>query len=93
MRPSLWHAERQPRALAAVLRNAVLPIPAPTLSDRAQLGRELLTSAIEAQDPALEFWAHVVHFNVMVKQGKFGAARERPARDGDGGFQFSVNHC
>ena len=65
----------EPRALAAVLRNAVLSHSGPdTLELRAQLGRELLTGAIEAQDPALEFWAHVVHFNVMVEQGEFGAA-------------------
>ncbi len=65
-----------PRALAGVLRNAVLSYTAPdTLELRVQLGRELLESAIESQDPALQFWAQVVQFNVMVEQGECESAQ------------------
>lgn len=58
-----------PLVLSSVLRNAVLAsTSSDTLQTRAELAKELARAARAAQDPALEFWAHVVDFDVMVEQ-------------------------
>jgi class 3 adenylate cyclase len=71
----LARASRDARVLASVLRNAVLAsTSSDTLELRTELAKELAHSAEVAEDPALEFWAHVVQFNVMVEKCESAAA-------------------
>ncbi len=59
-----------PRALARVLLNAFYAGWSPeTLELRSGLVGELLASATVEQDPALRFWAHIVHFDVALETG------------------------
>ena len=71
----LARAAGDARVLASVLRNAVLAsTSSDTLALRAELAMELVHTADAAQDPALEFWAQVVQFNVMVEKCDSAAA-------------------
>ena len=64
-----------PVVLSSVLRHAVLAsTSADTLETRAELAKELARSSKAAQDPALEFWADVVDFNVNVERCDSAAA-------------------
>ncbi len=63
------------RVLASVLRYAALACTSPdTLELRSAIATELAQTAKRAQDPALEFWADVVDFNVMVEKLDAGGA-------------------
>lgn len=64
-----------PLVLGSVLRNAVLAFTSPdTLDLRAQIAEELALVSKAAQDPALEFWGHVVDFNLAMEKCEAASA-------------------
>ncbi len=72
----LARAAGDARALAEVLHNAVrASTSADTLGLRVGLAKEMMQSAEAAQDPALQFWAYVGQFTVMLEQAEFRGAR------------------
>ncbi len=75
----------EPRTLALVLRQACYAYwSAQTLELRSALATELAECAAEAQDPALQIWAHFIELHVCVARGELArahAALERSAAD------------
>ncbi len=63
------------RALAGVLLNAFYAYWSPeTLALRVDVANDLAESATAAQDPALQFWAHVLQFDVTLETAELGRA-------------------